>query len=110
MTNLTNIIESAPSKKKIIIIISAILLLIILGVGGYLYWSNLKKSKTKIEDKTLEKVGSEMQKIIENSAIIETATKGALPSISANPLENKPDINPADKANPFKNIKTNPFK
>ncbi|MDO8552652.1 MAG: hypothetical protein Q7S01_03955 [bacterium] len=25
------------------------------------------------------------------------------------PLENKPDINPADKANPFKSVKTNPF-
>lgn len=25
------------------------------------------------------------------------------------PLENKPDLNPADKANPFKGVKTNPF-
>lgn len=26
-----------------------------------------------------------------------------------NPLEKKPDLNPADKTNPFANIKTNPF-
>ena len=32
-----------------------------------------------------------------------------LPSVSTNPLDNKPDINPADQTNPFKNIKTNPF-
>ncbi len=25
------------------------------------------------------------------------------------PLENKPDVNPVDKTNPFKDVKTNPF-
>ncbi len=74
------------NKKTLIIII--LVILIALGIV-YLQWN--KKIKTEAE------------KIIEN------ATKGALPSINTNPLENKPDINPADKANPFTNIKTNPF-
>jgi len=74
-------------KKTLIIII--VIILIALGAGGYFYWS--------------KKTNTETEKIIENS------TKGALPSINTNPLENKPDINPADKANPYKNIKTNPF-
>ena len=87
--------------KKTIIIIIAVVLLIGLGVGGYFYWNNLKKSKTGV--KALEKAGEATGKITES------ATKGVLPSIGTNPLESKPDVNPADKANPFKNIKTNPF-
>lgn len=75
------------NKKTLVIIIIAVIL-IALGIG-YFYWN--KKIKTEAEK------------------IIESATKGVLPSINTNPLENKPDINPADKANPFTNIKTNPF-
>ncbi len=39
------------------------------------------------------------------------ATQGVLPSIgaAANPLTNKPDINPTSKTNPFTSVKTNPF-
>lgn len=103
MTNVTNIIETT-SKKKIIIIIAVVLLLIILGIGGYLYLNNSKKSKTEAGYKALETAESGAEKITES------ATKGTLPSIGTNPLESKPDINPADKSNPFKNIKTNPFK
>ena len=86
--------------KKTIIIIIAVVLSIGLGIAGYFYW---QKTKVKPEGQALEKAGEAAEKITEN------ATKGVLPSIGANPLENKPDINPADKANPFKNIKTNPF-
>lgn len=41
---------------------------------------------------------------------IDTA-QDALPSIgeAANPLSNKPDLNPASKTNPFDSVKTNPF-
>ncbi|MFH0712553.1 MAG: hypothetical protein V2A55_01735 [Candidatus Jorgensenbacteria bacterium] len=36
---------------------------------------------------------------------------GDLPEINplSNPLEELPDVNPVDAANPFKGIKTNPF-
>lgn len=37
-------------------------------------------------------------------------TVGELPAYGTdNPLEKKPDLNPAAKTNPFSNIKTNPF-
>lgn len=86
--------------KKIIIILIVVILLVV-GIGGYVYLSKTKKPKEGVE--SLVKTGKETEKIVEN------AIKGALPSIDTNPLENKPDINPADKANPYKNIKTNPF-
>ncbi|MDP3991274.1 MAG: hypothetical protein Q8P63_03210 [Candidatus Nealsonbacteria bacterium] len=86
------------SKKTIIIVIAAVLM-VALGVGGYFYWS--KKLKTNTGN------GSEAAGPAEK--LTESATKGVLPSIQTNPLENKPDINPADKANPYTNIKTNPF-
>ena len=89
--------------KKLLIIIIAVVLLIGLGIGGYFYWSNWKKTKSGAETPALEKAGDAAQKITDS------ATQGALPSIGTNPLESKPDVNPADKANPYKNIKTNPF-
>jgi len=89
--------------KKIIIAIVAVVLLISLGVGGYLYWNNFKKSKEAPETNAIEKAGETANQITEE------ATKGVLPSIQTNPLENKPDVNPASQANPIKDIKTNPF-
>jgi len=86
-------------EKKKIIIIAAILLITAAGIGGFFYW----KSKKNAGKNALDKIGNVADKIVND------ATKGALPSIQTNPLENKPDINPADKANPYKNIKTNPF-
>lgn len=84
------------SRKTIIIIIAAFLLLG-LGIGGCIYF------KSNEGQRLLEKIGKAAGKITES------AIKGVLPSIETNPLGNKPDINPADKANPFKNIKINPF-
>ena len=83
--------------KKIIIIIIAAVLLVVL-VGGYFLWANFKKSKAG----ALDNIGTAED-------ITNSATKGVLPSIETNPLEDKPDLNPADKANPYKDIKTNPF-
>ncbi|MEK9153266.1 MAG: hypothetical protein AAB723_01555 [Patescibacteria group bacterium] len=89
--------------KKIIIAIVAIVLLIGLGVGGYLYWNSQKKSESTPATNAIEKAGEAAVQITEE------ATKGVLPSIETNPLENKPDVNPASQANPIKDIKTNPF-
>jgi len=79
--------------KKLVILIVAIVVAIILAVGaGIWFWR---------------------QSAIKNSAVqnaIDQAVKGTVPSINTtNPIENKPDLNPADAANPIKNIKTNPF-
>lgn len=78
------------NKKVLIVVIAA---LVGAGLAGYFLWG--KKSGKSAEDAT--------------ESILESATQGILPSLETNPLENKPDLNPADKANPFKNIKTNPF-
>lgn len=96
-------ISNGVNKKTLIILIIliAVVLLIGLGIGGYIYWNKWKKLQAGKE--ALEKVGEAAEKIIDS------ASKGLLPSVGTNPLENKPDINPADKANPFENIKTNPF-
>lgn len=90
------------SKKTIIIIIVAILL-IGLASYGYVYWNNLKKSEEAPKTNVLKNAEETTDKITEE------ATKGVLPSLKTNPLENKPDVNPASKANPIKNIKINPF-
>lgn len=86
-------------NKKTLAIISTVILIIALGVGGYFYW----KSKANKGEKTPETAAGPAEKLTEG------ATRGVLPSIQTNPLENKPDLNPADKANPYTNIKTNPF-
>ena len=89
------------SKKVILIIIIAVVV-VGLAIGGYFFWNHWKKSASS-GNKAIENAGNVTDKITEG------ATKGVLPSIGANPLESKPDVNPVDKANAFKNIKTNPF-
>ncbi len=89
------------SKKVILIIIIAVVV-VGLVIGGYFIWNNWKKSVSS-ENKALDEAGEATEKLTES------ATKGVLPSIGTNPLESKPDVNPVDKANAFKNIKTNPF-
>lgn len=86
-------------NKKTIIIGIIVLLIILLGIGGYLYWTK----KSKAIQNALDKTGGAAEKITES------ASKGVLPSIQTNPLDEKPDINPADKANPYTDVKTNPF-
>lgn len=95
------------NKKIVIAVIAGATLLVfaVLGVSGYFYWSNSKK----IKEKNVFPNANEQPTPVADQ-ITETAIQGVLPSIDTNPLENKPDINPADKANPFKNIETNPFK
>ncbi len=89
------------SKKTIILLIAGIM---ILGIGGYFLWTiYLWPNFFSPESRALKSAGKAAE------AISESATQGVLPSIDTNPLENKPDINPADKVNPFKDVKTNPF-
>ena len=75
-------------NKKYIIIILVLLILVLVGGGYYWHWQS-KKSGAEV--------------------ITETANEGSLPSVSTNPLDNKPNVNPIDQTNPYKNIKTNPF-
>ena len=85
-------------KKKIIIGIVAILIIAGLILAGYFYW---KKPA----------ITNQGQKSTSTDPIKNAATQGVLPSINpeSNPLEKSPNINPAQNANPFTNVKTNPF-
>jgi len=91
-------------KKQILILIAAVLL-IGLAVAGYFYWQKSKTPELTPEEQALKQAGEAAGKITES------ASQGTLPSldVNKNPLEKAPDINPASRANPFKNIKTNPF-
>lgn len=95
------------SKKTIIVAIAVVLILLLgLGIAGYFYLNNLKKTNdadTGVETDALKAAADAAARIND------TATKGVLPDLQTNPLENKPDVNPIDKTNPFKDIKTNPF-
>ncbi len=86
--------------KKIIIYITVVVI-IGLAIAGYFYWQKPKNS----EQQAFDTAADAAQKLTDS------ATQGTLPSmnITTNPLEGAQNINPADKANPFKNIKTNPF-
>lgn len=86
--------------KKSILILIVVGVIIGLGIGGYFYW---KSKQTTPEQQATKGAGEAVQKITES------ASQGVLPSVSTNPLENKPDVNPVDKTNPFKDMKTNPF-
>lgn len=74
-------------KQKTMIV--SVLAVVVLGVAlGYYYYSKNK-----------------------GPSVLDAAAQGVLPSIgeAANPLTNKPDINPTSKTNPFTSVKTNPF-
>ena len=87
--------------KKSILTLIVVVIVIGLVIGGYFYWK--KYIKVSLEIKAVENAGDSAQKITDS------ATQGILPEINANPLENKPEVNPVDKTNPFKDLKTNPF-
>jgi len=89
------------SKNLKIIIILAII--VILSLIGFFVWNKFYKKSPA--EKTIEKAGETAE------IITESATQGILPSLNttANPYENVSETNPVEKANPFKNIKTNPF-
>lgn len=83
------------NKKILTIVAAAAVVLLLVGLG--VYFRNKSKNVEPAQEPTAEEM------------LIEGAAKGTLPSLETNPLESKPDLNPADKANPFKDIKTNPF-
>lgn len=87
------------NKKTIIIIAVIATVVIVAGGGGYFWW----KAKNKTSD-ILKNAADAAEKLTDD------ATRGTLPSIQTNPLENKPNLNPIDTANPIKVIKINPFK
>lgn len=86
------------TDKKTIFIIIAVLVITGVAIGAFFYFKNKSSTENALEN------AADAAQTLTNSA-----TKGVLPSMGTNPLENKPDLNPADKTNPYKGIKTNPF-
>jgi len=73
---------------------------IVVCIGGYVAWKNWGSgsAQTSVPYSDTTTAGT-----------ADARFAGTLPSIQTNPLEDRPNINPADAANPIKNIKTNPF-
>lgn len=84
-------------QKKIWII--AVVVVIAAALVGYYYWKGDRAAAPK-----------EAEEVAKSADVLtESSIQGTVPSLSANPLENKPQVNPAEKANPFSSVKTNPF-
>ncbi|OGN06013.1 MAG: hypothetical protein A2746_01550 [Candidatus Yanofskybacteria bacterium RIFCSPHIGHO2_01_FULL_44_22] len=76
-----------------------VLIVAVAAIFGFLQWQKYKTAQTPVEKPA--GIGSDLYQKTGNPA-------ENLPAI--NPLDNKPDVNPLSEANPFSDIKTNPFK
>ena len=107
--------------KKIIVFALIALLIVVLAAGGCFYWSyNSGKIANEqdhpnangngiVQDQTPQNPieTGQQQTSVEDTA--QTVTDDIVNSVKSNPVENKPDINPADNVNPIRKVKTNPF-
>ncbi|OGZ65588.1 MAG: hypothetical protein A3C06_00715 [Candidatus Taylorbacteria bacterium RIFCSPHIGHO2_02_FULL_46_13] len=84
-------------NKKNVLIITAVVIILALAllVGGYVFYKSTKNAGSPVDDS--------------NQEAAQEATKGVLPSVSNNPLESRPNLNPVDNTNPITEVKTNPF-
>lgn len=82
---------SSSTKRNTLIIIAVLMGVMVLLSAGYIWFKSVKNRENQLNSQA------------------EDATKGVLPSFSNNPLEGKPNLNPAENSNPIKEIKTNPF-
>ena len=90
------IITCMNMDRQKIIMVSVSVAVVLGAIAAYYYLENKKSA---------ESAASSAQ------SATDAASQGVLPSIgeAANPLSNKPDINPTSKTNPFDSVKTNPF-
>jgi hypothetical protein len=89
--------------KRALIIVAVII--VVVGVGVWYYYLRNRPAAPTADTKALEGAGQAAE------AITKGATGGVLPDIgtAANPLSGTPNVNPAENANPFRGVKTNPF-
>src|SRR3989338_132290 len=93
-------------EKIVIIILAAAVVVIAAGYGAWgFFCSKAQWAPQGQEEKTQ---APSPQEGTQSEA---KATYVTLPEIEsvANPLENLPDLNPVERANPFNDIYTNPF-
>ena len=86
-------------SKKIYLIIGVVILVLVIA-GFFVWW---KYYKTVPAPKAEEPMGL-------GSQIYEQVQNPAEKIPETNPFEKIPDINPAGQTNPFKDVKTNPFR
>ncbi len=86
------------------IIIGSVTVLVLIVLGWYFYRNKSATITPEAATQALDTLGSS------TDVLTQSVTQGILPSLSVNPLESKPDVNPAEKTNPFSSIKTNPFR
>lgn len=72
-----------------------IIIIVAAAIAGYFYWRGAPKE----------------EQLPEPPKASDPAVSGTLPTLNpqTNILENVPEINPVDKANPFKDVYKNPF-
>jgi len=79
-------------KKKVVAV--SVLIVVVFGVALGYYFTKKSNSST----------AADVQSAVDAAGnVTDSATQGVIPSIgeAANPLTNKPDINPTSKTNPF---------
>lgn len=92
---------SGGMSNKVLAAVLAVLV-IALAVWAYYFYGGT----TTAPEKT-----TETEPFVPSEATT-SVTENILPAIEAqsNPLQDVPDVNPAEKSNPFSNVKTNPFR
>ena len=86
-------------SKKYIIIASVLLVVVILGLSYY--WK--VKSQKSDREQALKEVNTEV------ALEVSDGTLPAIESGAINPMDSVQSANPYEEANPFSNVKTNPF-
>lgn len=89
-------------KLLILVVFLGVLVVAVLGFVIYIKWEFLREKFFSILPTPIEKPSSTSSDV---------SSAGTLPEIQSlsNPLEKLPELNPVDKANPFKDTKFNPF-
>lgn len=94
-------------QSKYIYAVIGVLLIAVIAVGIW-YWSGKKTApESLVPEKSVEE-----KPVDATQKAIESAGRATLPEVKSikNPLGNKlPEVNPVEKANPFKDIYKNPF-
>ena len=87
-----------PNKA---VILGVVVLVIVLGAGAWWYFAQ-KTEIAVVEEPTPEPIKT-------SEDVVEAVTAPEL-EVGSNPVENKvPEVNPVDRANPFKDAYQNPF-
>lgn len=86
-------LPGGASNKKTLVLVLVAIIIVAVAIGGYMYW---KRSVAPVEQAP-DLTGGTVEEVLPEL------------NTSANPYENVSETNPVEKANPFTDVKTNPF-